>query len=94
MKKDFNSITNPAAAFLTASEPQQQQVAADIDKKPANTSKGVLIARKETKTKRVELLAKPSLIAELDKICRRERISRNELVSAAIERFIDDYKNN
>ncbi|MCQ2595900.1 MAG: hypothetical protein MJ196_11620 [Treponemataceae bacterium] len=65
-KKEFE-LTSPALAFITKTAEQPTTT--------KNTS------GEENKSQRVQLLMKPSTVADLDKIATMQRISRNELIN-------------
>lgn len=91
MKKDFETIQNPALSFLSPQEAQQEQPKAKDEQTPAQDVNALIKANKpEYKTKRVELLCKPSVIKALDKIAKSAGISRNELISVLLERYLAD----
>lgn len=52
----------------------------------------ITVEKKEAKSQRVNLLLKPSIHKESQKICREMGISLNELIGQLLEAFIDDSK--
>lgn len=79
-KKSFKNTStevraNPALSFIT--EPQTDR------KEPERSRAG------ETKSKRLNLLIKPSIAKDIEKIATMKRVSTNELINTVLE----DYRN-
>lgn len=52
----------------------------------------ITVDTKEAKSKRVNLLLKPSVHKEAQKVCKAMGISLNELTGQLLEAFVNDYK--
>lgn len=80
-KKDFKNVND---LFITpvqptaAPEPEAQEAA-----QPAETPEPVAI--QETKSRRLQLLIRPSTDKALTKEAKRKRISKNELINQILE---------
>lgn len=98
-KKSFVDENNPALAFITATptepetlnEPDKTEIEqAPEEQEPARQPRRNR-QRPETKSRRLQLLIKPSMHDALKDIAEREGISVNEAVNEAIEDYIKSY---
>lgn len=89
-KKNFKnfgeSLLNPAMQFITPQEETEE--AKPVAKKKQPTKKAT---SKETKTKNLHLLLKPSLVEDFNKIAVMQRTSVNSLVSGLMEDYIEEH---
>ena len=95
MKKDFKNLNtgellNPAMQFITPqAEPEaKEQPKAEVKPKP----KKVKEDSKETKTKHLHLLFKPSLLEDITKIAFMQKKSVNSLISDVLEEYRAEHK--
>lgn len=91
MPKTFK--TNPTELFLSAPaahEPQQAEPAAAAAAQPATAAaipQGYTLTR-ESKTKRLQLLIRPTTDTALQRIAAERGTSKNDLINQALEEFI------
>ena len=67
------------------------------EKAPSNLKKikGYVIDPKyyrETKSQRVQILARPSTVAEIKKLAKKKKISTNELINTILESYLEHEK--
>lgn len=98
-KKDFKTGVNPATMFInTVAEPVAQPEPPKIEKKKSPVKKqGPKLdpkpdAKKETKSKRLNLLIMPSLLEDLSKIATMQKDSVNNLINNALLEYRDAHK--
>lgn len=91
-KKDFQSITNPALAFITpeAPAPEQQPIKEKRDKVQLAHGQTSTLNRygQESKTKRLNLVVKPSIYKDLESIVKQQKAGGNPY--ASINGIIND----
>lgn len=92
MKKDFKNLNtgellNPAMQFITPqTEPEKKpEPKAEPIKKKAKAE------GKETKTKHLHLLFKPSVVKDINKLAFMQKTSINSLISDILEGYIKDH---
>ncbi len=108
-KKSFRSVDNPAAAFISSSEPVRERHGSVTGRSGtlmhetdiSSSSTGARHKKRdesETKSKRLNLLIRPSLMDDFTKIAYMRRTSINDfintLIGECVERdasLIDDY---
>lgn len=99
MKKDFKNLNtgdllNPAMQFITPQaqpEEKPQEEKKPEPKAPTKATKKKAEA-KETKTKHLHLLFKPSIVEDINKIAFMEKTSLNSLISDVLEAYIGEHK--
>lgn len=82
-KKDFSGVKNTALAFISEETIER----AEEEEKPARTQKRAHRKRKETKTRRVQILVQPSVYEAIQKKAEREGTSVNEAIIQAIKKY-------
>ena len=98
-KKDFQSITNPALAFITpeAPAPEQQPIKEKEDKGELTQGQQPTFNRygQESKTKRLNLVVKPSIYKDLENIVKKQKAGGNPYASinGLINDLIEEYLN-
>lgn len=99
-KKSFVDESNPALAFITAtptepetlSEPDKTEIEqAPEEQKPARHPRRNR-QRPETKSRRIQVLIKPSMHDALKDIAEHEGISVNEAINEAVLDYIQSYQ--
>ena len=98
-KPDFRAAVarEPAAMFISsAEEPTEAEAPAprpspSEERTPAPIMASILkdMPKHETRSRRLQLLMKPSLYTRLKEIADRSGLSVNELINAVLERAID-----
>lgn len=89
-KKDFKG-DNPALTFITVPEDTEETTPApELPEKPP---KGYKFDPRyiETKSKRVQLLMQPSIVAAAKECAAAQGLSMNELVALAIKEYLAKY---
>lgn len=93
-KKDFKG-DNPALTFITVPEEQQEDTAetTSTPELPEKPPKGYKLDPRyiETKSKRVQLLMQPSIVAAAKECAAAQGLSMNELVALAIKEYLAKY---
>lgn len=79
-KKDFKNVND---LFITPVQPAAPEPEAQEVEQPAETPEPVAI--QETKSRRLQLLIRPSTDKALTKEAKRKRISKNELINQILE---------
>lgn len=90
-RKKFNNIENPALAYISTKEPEEQEEATTpAEEETGNPPKGYKLNPKyiETKTKRVQLVLKPSMVDEVKKVAKSKKQSINSTIEEAIEEYL------
>jgi hypothetical protein len=110
-KKSFRAVDNPAAAFISSNEPLHEQYGSASGRggsllqesqgentTPVTHRPGKGRNENETKSKRLNLLIRPSLMNDFMKIAYMRRTSVNDLINRLIDHcvendatLIDDY---
>ena len=105
-KKDFQSITNPALAFITPEAPAPELQ--PIKEKPRAKASSTIATLKhnpakvelnrygqESKTKRLNLVVKPSIYKDLENIVKKQKAGGNPYASinGLINDLIEEYLN-
>lgn len=88
MPKTFK--TNPTELFLSTPAAHEQPQAEPAAAPPATAAaipQGYTLTR-ESKTKRLQLLIRPTTDAALQRIAAERRTSKNDLINQALEEFI------
>ena len=105
-KKDFNNLSQVDRLIIknqateTAEEVKeeitvQQEEGREEAPKNLKKIKGYVIDPKyyrETKSQRVQILARPSTVAEIKKIAKKKKISTNELINTILESYLEHEK--
>lgn len=105
-KKDFNNLSQVDRLIIknqateTAEEVKeeitvQQEEGREEAPKNLKKIKGYVIDPKyyrETKSQRVQILARPSTVAEIKKIAKKKKISTNELINIILESYLEHEK--
>lgn len=93
-KKDFKG-DNPALTFITVPEEQQEDTAetTSTPELPEKPPKGYKLDPRyiETKSKRVQLLMQPSIVATAKKYATTQGLSMNELVALALKEYLANH---
>ena len=99
VKKGLSSITNPAMAFITASEPADQQQPIK-EKTGKATSTRIRLKHEptielnrygqESKTKRLNLVLKPSTYRALEQIV-KDKANPNSSLNGLINELLEQY---
>ncbi|NTW83779.1 MAG: hypothetical protein HGB36_10510 [Chlorobiaceae bacterium] len=105
-KKSFRSVDNPAAAFISSNEPVHERHGSVAGRSgtllhESDGSSGAGPKKRnesETKSKRLNLLIRPSLMDDFTKIAYMRRTSINDLINRLVDEcverdasLIDDY---
>lgn len=87
-KKDFSAVLNPVAQFIT----MQADEATPQTKSEATPPPGYRVDPRyvETKSRRVQLLIKPSLHAKVKARAQEEKRSVNDMVNLLLEEALGD----
>ena len=103
-KRDFNNLSQVDKLMKKAEEVKEEikeEVATPEEEgreeAPKNLKKikGYVIDPKyyrETKSQRVQILARPSTVAEIKKIAKKKKISTNELINIILESYLEHEK--
>lgn len=102
-KKDFKASVNPATMFInTQAEPEapKQPDTPKPKKEPVRKVEPMPEAKpvkapepeKETKSKRLNLLIKPSLLEDFNKVAFMERNSMNDIINTLIKSYCDAHR--
>ena len=101
-KKDFKTEVNPATMFINtvAGTPAQMQAPKKNETNksrgkgvtPKKNPKPETLNKKETKSKRLNLLLQPSLLEDLSKIATMNKDSVNNLINSALLEYRDANK--
>lgn len=83
--KDF-SAKNPAMAFISRAEEQQDDKNINVDN---NAKNKVNRSKKETKSKRLNLVIRPSLYQDVEKIAYMKKNSPNDQISKCLEEYVE-----
>lgn len=90
-KKNFNDVSNPALQFMT--QPKEPATADQKEVSRATvTKRGRPTSKKETKTKRLNLLMFPSVYEDIGKIATMNRTSTNNLINTILQEYIDNHQ--
>lgn len=96
-KKSF--IDNPALRFISTPASEEKEKNHDrqveiIEKEPETRTQAVKVKKNpiyiETKSKRVQLLMQPTLHTQLGRLAKRKKVSFNELVHKALEKYAEE----
>lgn len=89
-RKKFNNIENPALAYISTKEPEKKETITPTEEETGNPPKGYKLNPKyiETKTKRVQLVLKPSMVDEVKKVAKSKKQSINSTIEEAIEEYL------
>ena len=88
-KDAFSKATNPAMAYISVMDPEENRVKADTLAKSIEEHK----QKNERKTKRVQILLKPSTYAKAKGAAQAQGISFNEFMEVLIEKNIGEDNN-
>lgn len=89
-KKDFSGVVNPALQFIDVT-PAEPPVSPETEKsvQPAKAKGDALESPgKERKTKRLNLLVRPSIMEDLGKIAVMQRTSVNDLINVVLSDYV------
>ena len=87
-KKNFKE-NNPALAFISVADEQQESKDSVSQKIPDGYKLNPDYV--ETKSKRVQLLVKPSMFETAKKYSQSKGISMNELIATALEEYLKNH---
>ena len=96
-KKDFKTGVNPATMFINVAEPEAPELQPKPEKKQAVKPAVKKVdaepeAKKETKSKRLNLLLQPSVLEDLSKVAFMQKDSVNNLINTALLEYRDAHK--
>ena len=103
-KRDFNNLSQ-VDKLMKKAEEVKEEIKEEVttleeegrEEAPKNLKKikGYVIDPKyyrETKSQRVQILARPSTVAEIKKLAKKKKISTNELINTILESYLEHEK--
>ena len=93
-KKSFKDALNPAMQFISTPEPEEAPAAPEKPLRASDAPEGFKVDPRfiEKKTRRLQLLLRPSLFERLKARAEAEGLSVNELTDILLEDALSDQK--